>query len=73
MDVVQLMKGGDLEILHLDLPAGELISAGAFTLDGLFMRLEQALSRTRARRVALDSLESLFTALQGAVSPRKRR
>jgi circadian clock protein KaiC len=64
------MERGALEILHVGLPAEELVATGAFTLDGLFVRLDQALNRSGARRVALDSLESLFSALRGAASLR---
>lgn len=41
-------------------------STGPFTLDGLFLQLESLLSDLRgARRIALDSLDSFFGAVEG--------
>ena len=37
------------------------VEAGEFTLDGLLIRLEQAVKATGARRLALDSLSALFS------------
>jgi len=38
-------------------------ASGEFNLDGLFIRLEQAIDSIGARRVVLDTVESLFTSL----------
>jgi circadian clock protein KaiC len=37
------------------------VEVGEFTLDGLLVRLEHSVNRTGARRLALDSLSSLFS------------
>jgi circadian clock protein KaiC len=41
----------------------EMVTAGAFDLDGLFLRLGAAVDEVGARRVVLDTIEVLFGAL----------
>jgi circadian clock protein KaiC len=51
-----------LRVLHIELDANELIEAGDYDLDGLFLRLGAAIDATGARRIALDAVENLFSA-----------
>ncbi|WP_306606282.1 circadian clock protein KaiC [Azonexus sp.] len=51
-----------LRVLHIELDANELIEAGDYDLDGLFLRLGAAIEATGARRIALDAVENLFSA-----------
>lgn len=51
-----------LRILHIDLDPHELIEAGEYDLDGLFLRLGAAIDAIGARRIALDAVENLFSA-----------
>ena len=51
-----------LSILHIELEPGELIEAGEYDLDGLFLRLGAAIDATGARRIALDAVANLFSA-----------
>ena len=51
-----------VDYVHLD-PA-EIEEAGGYSLDGLFVRLEHALDRTKAKRIAIDTLEVLFGSLK---------
>ncbi len=41
----------------------EMVEAGEFTLEGLFIRLRGAIQKVKARRVALDTIETLFSGL----------
>jgi len=50
-----------LDAVHTD-PA-QVVTTGAFDLDGLFIRLASAVDEVGARRVVLDTIEVLFTAL----------
>ena len=50
-----------LDAVHAD-PA-QVVSTGAFDLDGLFIRLASAVDEVGAKRVVLDTIEVLFTAL----------
>ena len=45
------------------LQAGPTAVGGEFSLDGLFIRLEQSIRQVRARRIVLDSLDGLFAGL----------
>ena len=51
-----------LDYVHLD-PA-EIEEAGGYSLDGLFVRLAHALDSDGAKRVAIDTLEVLFSTLK---------
>lgn len=51
-----------LRILHIEIAPHELIEAGEYDLDGLFLRLGAAIDATGARRIALDAVENLFSA-----------
>jgi circadian clock protein KaiC len=50
-----------VDAVHVD-PA-EVVNAGAFDLDGLFIRLASAVDEVGAKRVVLDTIEVLFSAL----------
>jgi len=41
----------------------EIAESGEFNLDGLFIRLAQAVKVTKAKRVVLDSIEALFSGI----------
>ena len=52
--------------LHLEqvrINEGASIDAGKYTLEGLFMRLKQAIDKVKAKRIVLDSLDTLFYGL----------
>lgn len=50
-----------LERLHID--QMEIQETGRYNIDGLFIRLGVAIDRVKAKRVVLDSLDTLFTGL----------
>lgn len=54
------------ELLVVDafrVDAAEIVATGAFDLEGLFLRLAAAVDAVGAKRVVLDTIEVLFTAL----------
>jgi circadian clock protein KaiC len=51
-----------VDYVHLD-PA-EIEEAGGYSLDGLFVRIAHALDAVSAKRVAIDTLEVLFSTLK---------
>lgn len=63
-DLEALVETNKLWISHVNLAPEEIVETGDFTLDGLFIRLEQGIARAGAKRVAIDTLESLFSALK---------
>lgn len=61
--VEDLIEEKKLKIVHVDLPIGEVIESGTFSLDGLLMRLEHGIAEVGAKRVVLDTMEAIFSVL----------
>ncbi len=64
IDVNQLCAQEKLAIDWVYLEPGEVKKAGNYNLEGLFLRIQNALRRVNARRIALDSVEALFASLE---------
>ncbi|WP_276372873.1 circadian clock protein KaiC [Chryseolinea sp. H1M3-3] len=47
---------------HVSLSRDEIVETGKYDIEGLFVRLEQAIKKVKAKRVVLDSLDTLFYA-----------
>lgn len=62
-DLQRLQQQGLLVLDHVRIERGEIEEAGDYDLEGLFIRLGHAIDTVGARRVVLDTLESLFTEL----------
>lgn len=62
-DLEGLIAQKRLKIAHVDMSHGEIVEAGAFSLDGLMIRLAHGIAEVGAKRMVLDSLESVFAAL----------
>jgi len=60
--LTQMQADNQLRVLHLHVDPLELIEAGAFDLDGVFIRIGAAIDAIGARRIALDAVENLFSA-----------
>lgn len=56
-----LVEDGKVAFEHIALDRAELEEAGAYDLEGLFLRLESAIESVGAKRVVLDTIESLFS------------
>jgi circadian clock protein KaiC len=62
-DLDNLVKHKKLRVEHMRVDQGEITSDGEFDLEGLFIRIHQAIDDIGARRVVLDTMESLFAGL----------
>jgi circadian clock protein KaiC len=62
-DLKRLAAKKLLAIDFVRVERGEIEETGEYDLEGLFVRLDQAITSVRAKRVVLDSIESLFAAL----------
>ncbi len=62
-DLDALVAGNLLRLDHVRVDPGELHGAGGYDLDGLFIRLGHAIDAIGARRVALDTIDTLFSRL----------
>lgn len=62
-DLEQLKAEKKLVVDHVRVERSEIEEAGEYDLDGLFIRLGHAIDSIKAKRVVLDTIESLFAGL----------
>lgn len=62
-DLKKLSRQKKLLIDHIRVERGEIEETGDYDLDGLFIRLGHAIDSIGAKRVVLDTIEVLFSAL----------
>ncbi len=65
-DLDRLVATQKLFLDHVHVSRSEIAESGAYNLDGLFIRIADAVQRVGARRVVLDTLETLFGELHNA-------
>ena len=61
-DLAKAEANGQLVIDHVNVTRGETEESGDWGLDGLFLRLGAAIDSVGAKRVAIDTIETLFGA-----------
>ena len=66
-DLDQLQKDGKLAIDHVFIERSEIEETGEYDLEGLFIRLGNAVDTIKAKRVVLDTIEVLFAGLQQSI------
>lgn len=62
-DLGRLARSKRFAVEHIALNRDQLLEAGAYDLEGLFLRLDAAIDAVGAKRVVLDTIEALFGAL----------
>jgi len=60
----ELIQQKKIHIEHIAIDPAELAEVGDYDLEALFLRLELAVSEIGAKRIVLDTIESLFSAFQ---------
>lgn len=63
-DLNALMKRKLLNMDYVAVERSEIEETGEYSLEGLFIRLEYAINSVGARRIVLDTIETLFSGLQ---------
>lgn len=63
-DLDKLVKQKKLRIDHVKVERSEIEETGQYDLEGLFIRLNHAIDSIGAKRVVLDTVESLFSGLK---------
>jgi circadian clock protein KaiC len=63
-DIPALVKQEKLNIDHIYVSREEFEETGEYDLDGLFIRLGFAIDSIKAKRVVLDTIETLFSSLK---------
>lgn len=62
-DLEKLQKAKQLKMDYVHLERHEMSETGDYDLEGLFIRLDHAISSMGAKRVVLDTIENLFAGL----------
>jgi circadian clock protein KaiC len=65
-DLPGLVDEGKLFIDYVRVERSEIEETGEYDLEGLFVRLDHAIRSTGAKRIVLDTIESLFSGLSNA-------
>ncbi len=66
-DLDNYIADDKLYIDQIRINPGEFVEAGMYDLEGIFVRIEQAINKVKAKRVVLDSLDKLFYSLDEKV------
>jgi circadian clock protein KaiC len=69
-DLGSLVKHKKIWLEHIHVEKGEIEESGEYDLKGLFVHIHQAIESIGAKRVVLDTIESLFSALPNATAVR---
>jgi circadian clock protein KaiC len=62
-DLADLIQRKQVIVDHVDIDRSELKATGDYNLEGLFLRLGHSIKSIGAKRVVIDSAESIFSAL----------
>jgi circadian clock protein KaiC len=65
-DLGRLVAEQRLALCHVKVERSEIEETGEYDLEGLFIRLDHAITSVGAKRVVLDTIESLFASLGNA-------
>jgi circadian clock protein KaiC len=60
-DIAKLVADQKIFLEHLNISNSEVYEVGKYNIEGLFVRLGQAIDKIKAKRVALDSFDTLFS------------
>jgi circadian clock protein KaiC len=63
-DLPELINAKKLAVDYVRVERGEIEETGEYDLEGLFVRLDHAIRTVGAKRVVLDTIESLFAGLK---------
>ena len=69
-DLDRLQADGLLVMDHINVSSGDFEETGAWDLEGLFIRLGAAIDEVGAKRIVLDTIETLFGAFADAATLR---
>lgn len=62
-DLQTLSNEGKLAVDHVRVERSEIEESGEYNLEGLFLRLDMAIRSVKAKRLVIDTLETLFGGL----------
>ncbi|MEP6949181.1 MAG: circadian clock protein KaiC [Ginsengibacter sp.] len=62
-DLTKYVEDNKIYLEHVEINRDEVRETGKYSIEGLFVRLERAIDMVKAKRVVLDSLDTLFYGL----------
>jgi circadian clock protein KaiC len=62
-DLEDLIEAKMLKIVYVAISKEEIVETGAFSLEALIIRVEHSIAEIGAKRVVLDTMESMFSAI----------
>ncbi|MGM0582832.1 MAG: circadian clock protein KaiC [Bacteroidota bacterium] len=65
-DLKSYIENGKLFIEHIDTSGAEVPEAADFSIEPIFLRLENAIQKTGAKRVVIDTIETVFSVLSNS-------
>jgi circadian clock protein KaiC len=66
-ELATLVQQKKLYLEYLDIDKSQFAEVGEYDLEGLFIRIDNAVKKIGARRIVLDSLDALFFRLDGKI------
>lgn len=66
INLPRLIRDKKLYVDHIKVERSEIEETGEYDLDGLFIRIDMAIRAVGAKRIVLDTIESLFSGLTNA-------
>ena len=70
-DLPAMEQAKQIKISYVELAREQIVETGAFSLDALQIRLQAAIKEIGAKRVALDTMETLFSVIEDQSTLRK--
>ena len=61
IDLMKHVRSGKIFVDYIQIDPRQHETAGEYDLEGLFIRLRHAIDKTKAKRIVVDSIESLFS------------
>jgi len=68
VDLDELIEQNLLSLDHISFGSAQVTEAQNYTLDGLFLRIEEQLEKVNGKRLVIDSLDNLFEMLSDTVT-----
>lgn len=66
-DLDDLQKKNKLYMEHVKIGADKVLQTGEYSIEGLFVRIAAGIKKVKAKRVVLDSIDTLFNGLNESI------
>lgn len=66
-DLLDLQEKNKIYLEHISMGADKVQQSGEYNIEGLFVRIAAAIKKVKAKRVVLDSIDTLFSGLNESI------